>query len=762
MKNITIKYNPYHIQTEILIEWNVPKDNSKLHFGNRRLQEWAEEIPGILVKECSDREFTIHFIGTSTDFNDLKEGFKSKADEVFVSKWSRDESIPDVSSVEEEVDKLFVEIQKGPVKSLKDPNIVEAFKKAKNQEFEINVVATMSSGKSTLINALLGKKLMPVANTATTATIVRIIDTNQDNFSAVAHDFHGGVLYKEDNIEYSQMKVWNADKTISTIDIYGRIPCVDSVGMKLILVDTPGPNNSRDKDHERMTYQMLNDSDKSLVLFVMNGGQLMINDEAAFLNYVCECMKNGGKQSRERYIFAVNKMDDFDPEDDNIPFVLQDVKNRLEEHGILAPNIFPVSALVALQCRTKKHPLHKALDKFRDYLSYYEEMKFDSYYEFNNLPHSSKKVIERLLTNATEDEKIEIHSGIVSVEEAVALYVNKYARALKVKDLVESFNNRLRGIAAVETQEAEIRKDKEEKQNQIANIGSIEASIRSGEQAKVLSNLIDKKDLVNDVADEVNPFIKTLEKEINSKIDSYSNLSKVKKEIALSQIRELDKAGKTVLSQLDAKIEDILNKAYNVLFRDIIATYKDHLTSLGVKMSNGSLDLNPFDFVAENVANIDKLIRDNTSTIDEGQYVTKTKREEKKIKKTNWFWTPWNWGTERYDTEYYDRQYQEWEAKNVEYVNMYNVAEIYFQPLQIQLTKAKAAAVEHARKQEKKIKDTLKHVLGQVNEALADKMTELQNSKEAVNMTEQEIKRKEEELTWMLGIINRVNQLINF
>ena len=87
------------------------------------------------------------------------------------------------------------------------------------------------------------------------------------------------------------MKAGKADKSISAIDIFGRIPCVDSVGMKLILVDTPGPNNSRDNDHKKMTYQMLNDSDKSLVLFVMNGGQLMINDDATFLNYVCECMK---------------------------------------------------------------------------------------------------------------------------------------------------------------------------------------------------------------------------------------------------------------------------------------------------------------------------------------------------------------------------------------------------------------------------------------------------------------------------------------
>ena len=81
---------------------------------------------------------TVNFVFISpvppTDYNDLKEGFRSKSDIVTVSKWSREENIPDVSSVEDEVDNIFVEIQKGPVKSLKDPDIVDAFKKAKNRE----------------------------------------------------------------------------------------------------------------------------------------------------------------------------------------------------------------------------------------------------------------------------------------------------------------------------------------------------------------------------------------------------------------------------------------------------------------------------------------------------------------------------------------------------------------------------------------------------------------------------------------------------
>ncbi|WP_201603110.1 dynamin family protein [Psychrobacter submarinus] len=51
--------------------------------------------------------------------------------------------------------------------------------------FKIIVVATMSSGKSTLINSMLGRELLHCANEATTATITRIHNNDQQ------HHFNG-------------------------------------------------------------------------------------------------------------------------------------------------------------------------------------------------------------------------------------------------------------------------------------------------------------------------------------------------------------------------------------------------------------------------------------------------------------------------------------------------------------------------------------------------------------------------------------------
>lgn len=154
MKNIKITYNPYLIKTSVLIEGKTPKPNSRLNFGKIRLQEWANNIADILVEESHDKNFQIEFVGLETDFEDLQAAI-SDAKDVSVSFFFKKK--PSVEEVEHEVNRIFIDIQNGPIEKLRDNSIVEAFKKSKNQLFEVNVVATMSSGKSTLINALIDK-----------------------------------------------------------------------------------------------------------------------------------------------------------------------------------------------------------------------------------------------------------------------------------------------------------------------------------------------------------------------------------------------------------------------------------------------------------------------------------------------------------------------------------------------------------------------------------------------------------------------------
>ena len=759
MKEVEITYNPYTITTEITVAGKMPKPNSSLHFGKLRLQEWAGNLPDILIDEYFDTNFEIIFKGTQADFDDLKIAFESQHGKVSAA--FNHHRTPDVADVEANVDAIFEEIMKGPVDALRDKSIIVAFEKAKNQEFEINVVATMSAGKSTLINALLDKKLMPAANKPTTATIVKITDTDQDNYSATAYDMSGKEVLREDNICYDDMKLWNKNDKVSIIEINGRIPCVNSVGMKLVLIDTPGPNNSRDERHKAMTYEMFSDSDKSLVLFTMNAGQLDVDDEKVFLDYVCDCMKSGGKQSRERFIFAVNQMDRFDPKEESVEDALKGIADGLEKRQIYEPNIFPVSALAALELRTQDDG-PQALDAFKRNIQKFESHHFDSYYHFSHLPHVVRLKLENFLKEANADTKIEIHSGIVSIEEAISQYINKYARTIKVYDLVQSFNNRLKELAAIATIQEEIRQNSDKKKELDIAIKAIEKKIQSGQSAQVLTTMIDKIDLGKDVETEVKEYTDSLFKKINGIIASYDNSSKVLKSKAEEQVAEIQKESDAILNQIEVRINTILNNTFVRFYKIIVDEYKSYIEDLGIDFRDAELGINPLSFVAEDLADLPSILAEKTQMEDEGEFRTGTITESYQVKKTNSFFTPWRWGSNRYETRYRYKTVKTWVANYVDYVNMSEVVSSYFEPVLLQLSDAKKESLKHVKTETNRIKRLLRETLLEVNQVLNKKLEELQLSIADSNNTAEEIKRQKANLKWMQGIIGRVNELINF
>ncbi|MCI9004920.1 MAG: hypothetical protein HFH39_06715 [Lachnospiraceae bacterium] len=102
----------------------------------------------------------------------------------------------------------------------------------------------MSSGKSTLINALLGKRLMPSKNEACTATITEILDNDRKQFTAVVYDENGEVLREIPDLTYEVMSELNEDTDVYKIEAEGDIPFLDARSTALMLVDTPGSNNA--------------------------------------------------------------------------------------------------------------------------------------------------------------------------------------------------------------------------------------------------------------------------------------------------------------------------------------------------------------------------------------------------------------------------------------------------------------------------------------------------------------------------------------
>ena len=74
MKKVQITYNPYTVQTTILVDDKAVKKDSSLNIcENLRLQEWVDKLPQLLCHEYNSREFEIIFRGTQLDFEDIEE-----------------------------------------------------------------------------------------------------------------------------------------------------------------------------------------------------------------------------------------------------------------------------------------------------------------------------------------------------------------------------------------------------------------------------------------------------------------------------------------------------------------------------------------------------------------------------------------------------------------------------------------------------------------------------------------------------------------
>lgn len=759
MKKIKLKYNPYLVTTDVTVDGQKPKANSALNVGKKRLQEWVENLPQILLDEYRDSNVSIEFTGLKSDYEDIEAAFESYKNKM--SSKCKLNQVTDITEAENKIKSIFKEIITGPISELRDKKIKAAFEKANDSRFEINVVATMSSGKSTLINALLGKQLMPAANEATTATIVKIVDTDQEYFSAVAYDKSNNRLKEIKNVSLEDMKKLNSDIKVSTIVLFGKIPFVNTDGMKLVLVDTPGPNNSRDKRHEEMTYQMIADSDKSLVLYVMNGQQLGINDEKIFLDYICESMKAGGKQSRERFIFAINKMDAFKPKNEGVDCIeraLTNVKKGLEDRGIFNPNIFPVTACAALELRTNDdEPM--ALDNFTRGTKKYEALHFDNYYHYSNLPQSVRTGIENLLSDADDDALIEIHTGIVSIEQAIVQYVNKYARTTKINDLVLAFNDRLNELAAFANLEKTIRESKSAKATLEQQINKIKTNIQSAENAKKYADRIERINLKSTIEKDVITYINNVNKKLSALMIGRSN--KLEKSKAKKECEQLEKECKAISIQIKVQINKILDDAYNETISKTKEEYKKSLAELNIGVNDQALSFNPVNLISASLADLSLIIKDNTKTEDESYDV----KEKRKVKVEGGFFrkaaSRLTFGlVDDYTIE--EKIFTQKISKYVDYVDMNDVVSEYLVPFRKRLTEIQEKAINHVDSETKLLKEHLKGELKKIDKLVSDKLDDLLKTENDSKAKAAEIAKKEEELKWLENIQKQVNDIIKF
>ncbi|OCL97197.1 dynamin family protein [Arcobacter porcinus] len=444
------------------------------------------------------------------------------------------------------------------------------------QEYKIAVVANMSSGKSTFINALFGKEVLPAYNHATTDSATYIY--SKPNIKKKAEIFFSdgrkNITITEDlEKEIKQYAQKDEDckdnkyKNVEKIDLYYpflNLQTSSNEDFSITFIDTPGPNSTGDgykQKHKDQTRSVLNSVD--MALFVFDYGQLDANlssDEQGLWHTIKTRYE---KDKNFEVYFLINKIDmsmndnfkDLD-NSDRENFIKQKKENwfkhekiaidkivdAAKKHGIDNPKVYPISSYYQLLERNDK----KGYDD-EDFLDLFKKQHF-----------------KRVFENNWEEEFIK-YLGILNLEDNINNYINT---EVKNKILKIALDNILTikndEISSLQTNIQTLSKPKEEA---TANVEKA-LNFLNKEAIELEKDMNNKFKISSEKAiEEINDLIDTaIKDELTSKIDEMS-----KKAIAYAE--EIAYGREPKIAQKSAK-----NKYHSIsLLNDIQIELENHI-----------------------------------------------------------------------------------------------------------------------------------------------------------------------------------------
>lgn len=790
MTNVKINYNPYTVETKIVINGKSIENKSSplMYVSNKRLQEWIEPrnswsgIFKALRSSVGDSEIEIEFIGTPSDFDDLcyaRDKFGNCFENINLIHKNKD--IANNTNPYEKMQilkKLYQELQKGPVEEFKTDDIKRDFEAAVNSDFRIVVVAPMSSGKSTLINSIIGKDLLPAVNQATTAVNTEIKDNDSfDDFVVNADDKYGNNIVKNQRATKEVISNLNFMKDpndpkgkealIDLVKIEGPVPNLPSDVLNTIFIDTPGGNNSQNIEHEEKMDEAINDENKSLILYVFNGAQLGTNDSNVILRKISNSMKNSvnGKQSRDRFLFVANRMDEFDVAKEPYEDVINNtILPQLASNGITEPALFLASAQTAKLIRMVNNG-EKLTEK--------EEEDIETLIKRFNRPtriltqfaalNSADK--EKLLNESAECSRIakesenvkeieknkyraaEINSGIPAIEMAIKEYLEKYAIAIKIKTVHDTFMQKVNERNMIDKCQAEWAQS-QEKYDEILN----ELHTKQEEFEKN-TKLGEFKAKVADIKLDTMP-IEKQQAEIVTKIRQLSDgiKDKVKREEAAEILSEFKDKIVNIKEEASIALDNAVNNGIRNSCYEIISQYESYIRQLD---EDGAFDIGTFNikqvekFKNLNISHVDDLLNDKQYNFTE--YIKIGSHKVKKRGIIGFFQRIFNIdaGWEKVD-DYEEQQF----------INFKKLMMDQLTPLQDGFDTEMECIINDTKGKVESLKNLTMEKLESIDKLISDSMAELEKTLADRDSLQKQVEENAEKAKWVEEFVKQVDDLL--
>lgn len=756
MIKVRLTYDPYNIQTSLNIDGqNVKKIKGAYDrikgFISRPipLQSWIDPCEfqnwkGLLLEIISDTnedavEFT--YRGRKIDFDDFEESMRYQAkyennklydiEVTFVTDF-----IYDDKTMLQRVDNAYEKICSEEFKRLidnkiklesKDPdnvnqtgcsvlqqvymNLEKVYRQAKDSEFRIVFSGMYTCGKSTIINAILGKALLPTSDETCTSKVFKIIhdpsveyakmyctdgDIDDENFNIVVPEKEYTAKTLEDKFvqmfpkgDKNQLVPSNPEniKTVviktNIASLYPRNAPYDANSMKLVLIDTPGTSSGEGNmikegpSHIDITRGVIESDKKEMVIFATNATADADVSIQTFLDMVDKC--DDESVYDQRFLFVLNRADEcsfnVDESWGKKLARITDYYTSKETRKIKNPRFFPTSAKGVFKIRTgevendafyesvcaKYYTYNRRQQKYvvADGKKHYhlDEVCATS----QNIKNQISERIDYIHKNEQDefvkmDKEIELHSGIVSLEMAIQDYIEKYAFPLKIQTLLKSYKTIFREVGQSLTKTlkefndaVDARENEELRARKEENDAKVAETVKMSLIA-VTKAVLEKKQRLEEVSRDFNKSSLQAEKDIKLQM--------------MKAIEDAERRGRKVSKKNESKaikeqIFDIVQSAANTCYNElsvILTQSNDSVKQIEreiLQFFNQVKDsVNLEDFKIEYTTDFDSINAQTLSSIKELKNITRNPEWDEGF----FLFRPirrWINGIEKYNTEYF-------------------------------------------------------------------------------------------------------------
>lgn len=282
-------------------------------------------------------------------------------------------------------------------------------KHLEKKQVTILTTATMSAGKSTLINTLIGKTVNRTMNDACTSKLHYIYNKA----------FEDGFNYKLDhtlNLDVSQRGLLTNDSNSDdSIHISTYFQMLSNKENRLCIIDTPGVNSYLNLDHSEITKEVILKNKYDKVLYVFNCQHLGSNDDLEHLKFICKNVDS------KKLVFVLNKLDKFRLPEDSIEESMDNLKEDLIKLGVNNPIICPVSSYAGSLIKKKIFEMDLNEDEEDDYLFILSKFRKS---EYNLSKFYPEHILHRIDEKYKGKEKkhlinLLINCGILCLEEII-------------------------------------------------------------------------------------------------------------------------------------------------------------------------------------------------------------------------------------------------------------------------------------------------------------------------------------------------------